>query len=283
MSQALYEYGGAGTPVHMAVANGFPPETYTPLLAPLTSQYRVISLPPRPLWGDGSAPDAHVDWRTLADDLLAGLEANHIPPVIGIGHSFGAIASIIAAVRAPARFRALVLLDPTVFPRHMMWGLKTMKALGLQIRMPLVKGALNRRARFADYDEAFAYWRGKRLFSDWSDDALRIYTHSLLREDGSGRYILRWSPAWEAHYYRTIFTSTWAYVAKLPKDLPILVVRGETSNTFFPPAAARLRRLLPHAAYAEISGYGHLFPQAAPLQTQQVIMEWLKKNALERA
>lgn len=41
----LYHLGGQGTPLHLAVANGFPPAVYQPLLTPFTEMYRVVSLP----------------------------------------------------------------------------------------------------------------------------------------------------------------------------------------------------------------------------------------------
>jgi pimeloyl-ACP methyl ester carboxylesterase len=279
MPQTLYEFGGSGTVLHMAVANGFPPQTYAPLLQPLTSGYRVLSLPPRPLWTDPPPPRSIRSWHTLADDLLAGLRQYNLTDVIAVGHSFGGVASLVAATKEPSRFRGLILLDPTIFTPFRLRVIALMKALGLGRRMPLVQGALRRRAHFASIDEAYAYWRRKRLFDRWSDQAVRLYAASMTRpaDDGSG-VELTWSPEWEAHYYSTIMTDTWRYVRKLPKTLPLLVVRGSETETFLPPAAAQLRRLLPHMAYGEISGHGHLFPQSAPDETRAVIESWLSRQ-----
>ncbi|MDX2139456.1 MAG: alpha/beta hydrolase, partial [Chloroflexota bacterium] len=264
MPQTLHEFGGAGAVMHLAVANGFPPETYTPLLAPLTAHYRVLSLPPRALWIPPPATDTVRSWRDLADDLLAGLRAHDLRDVIAVGHSFGAVASLVAAAQEPQRFRALILLDPTIFPPHMLFTIRLMQTFGLQSRMPLVNGALKRRARFDTLDEAFIYWRGKRLFSDWSDDALRLYTKSVLHPSADGKLVLRWSPQWEARYYQTILTTTWRSVSQLRGKVPVLTLRGERSDTFFPAAAERLQRLLPDMRYSEIAEHGHLFPHTAP-------------------
>jgi pimeloyl-ACP methyl ester carboxylesterase len=278
MPQTLYEFGGTGTVIHLAVANGFPPETYAPLLEPLTTHYRVLSLPPRALWQDPPLPATMRSWRGIADDLLAGLRAHHLTDVIAVGHSFGAVASLVAAALEPSRFRALVLLDPTVFPPPQMFAIGMMQTFGMQSRMPLVNGALKRRARFDTLDEAFTYWRGKRLFNDWSDDALRLYTESVLQPAQNGGLVLRWSPEWEARYYQTILTTTWGYIQQLRGKLPMLALRGERSDTFMPPAATRLRRRLPDMHYAEIAGHGHLFPHTAPDQARTAIESWLENT-----
>jgi pimeloyl-ACP methyl ester carboxylesterase len=277
MPQTLYEFGGAGAVMHLAVANGFPPETYAPLFSPLTARYRVLSLPPRALWDNPPIPATVRTWRDLADDLLAGLRAHDLRDVIAVGHSFGAVASLVAAAQEPQRFRALVLLDPTIFPPHMLLTIRLMQTFELQSRMPLVNGALNRRARFGTLDEAFAYWRGKRLFSDWSDDALRLYTTSTLQSNADGKWVLRWSPQWEARYYQTILTTTWRYVSRLRDKMPVLALRGERSDTFFPAAAERFQRLLPDVQLQTIAGHGHLFPHTAPDATRAAIEAWLGK------
>lgn len=276
MPQTLYEFGGSGAVLHLAVANGFPPQTYSPLLTPLTAAYRVVSLPPRPLWSDPPPPQSIRSWRSMADDLLAGMSQYGLTDVIAIGHSFGGVAALVAAAEAPKQFRGLILLDPTIFTPARLRVLAIFKALGLGGRLPLVQGALRRRSRFDSTDEAYDYWRSKRLFSDWSDEAVRLYAESLTRPAADGNGVeLVWSPEWEARYYATIMTETWRYIGRLPKNLPLLVIRGEQSNTFLPPAAEHLRRVLPHMGCAEISGHGHLFPQSAPDETRAVIERWL--------
>lgn len=278
MPQTLYEYGGSGAVIHLAVANGFPPETYIPLMAPFTSEYRVISLPPRALWSNPPSLESTRSWRDLAEDLLAGLRNQEIERVIAVGHSFGAVASLVAATRDPARFRALIMLDPTIFLPGQLTILLMMQILGLQKRMPLVRSALNRRNHFESVDAAYDYWRKRRLFSDWSEATLRLYAESMTRPaaDGSG-VELTWSPAWEARYYETVLTTTWRYVRQVRGKLPILLLRGGRSDTLTLPAAIRLQRQLPDMTYAEVAGHGHLFPHTAPDETRRLISEWLQE------
>ncbi len=277
MPQTLYEYGGDGTPLHMALANGFPPETYIPLLEPLTANYFAFSLPPRPLWSDPPAPSTAQSWEVMAMDILAGLDAHNLTDVVGVGHSMGGVATLIAATVRPERFRAVVLLDPTVLPPHVMFGIRAMQMVGQRERLPLVKRALRRRNQFESQQQAFDYWRGKRLFKDWSDEALWHYVRGLTHPNGSGGYSLKlkWTREWEAQYYMTPYTQVWRTIRQVRGVLPVLAIRGTTSNTFFEGAAQRMQALLPEMTLREIDGHGHLFPQSAPDETRAIITGWL--------
>lgn len=275
MTHPLIELGGQGPLIHLAPANGFPPASYLPALEPLLSDYRVISLPPRAMWPDaGTAPEAPGSWITLGDDLLAGIRVHDLPPLIAIGHSFGAIASLLAAVKERSRFRALALLDPTIFPPAAMDQIREQRGRGELFR-PLVQGARKRRDRFSSESEAFSYWRGKALFTDWSDDAVARYAAAMLRPTGAGEFTLSWPGAWEAHYYESFYTDSWGDVARLDRSLPVLVVGGSESDTLLPEATALLRKQLPWATHMTVPGYGHLFPHSAPEQTGRILRGWI--------
>jgi len=277
MAYPLVELGGSGPPVILLPANGFPPDTYVPALEALRARCRVVSLPPRALWEDaGAPPDGPGTWLTLAADLLEGMRRHALSPAIAIGHSFGAVAALLAAARAPKHFRALGLLDPTILPEAVLAGFEQERLRGEAASRPLVQGALTRRNRFASETEAFDYWRRRSLFADWSDAALWRYTRSMLRpvEDG---LVLAWPPAWEAHYYQSVYTESWNELGRLDPGLPLLVVRGERSDTFVPEAAARFAAEVPWAVQRVIPGRGHLFPQAAPGETGRLLAEWLER------
>jgi pimeloyl-ACP methyl ester carboxylesterase len=274
MPQTRFDFGGDGPPLHIACANGFPPNTYIPLLRPLTDRFTVLSLPPRPLWTDPPPPDPSATWQHVADDLLAALDAHRLENVIGVGHSIGGVATMLAAIKEPGRFRGLVLLDPTIFPQRMLFLLKLIRMVGLNGRFPLAQRALRRRAHFKDDREAFKYWREKRLFAAWSDAALQHYVDGMLQPDGYGGVALTFAPEWEAHYFSTIYTDSWRMVPKLEGLLPLLLVRGTATNTFLEPAAKRFRKQVPSATYTEING-DHLFPQSKPGPTRAAIEGWL--------
>lgn len=271
--QAVYEFGGTGPIIHIAVANGFPPVTYKPLVEAFTDRYRVVSLPPRGLWPGEQPPDDLRDWRMIADDLADGLAQHHFRDVIAIGHSFGGIASLLAAVKHPDRFRALVLLDPTIFTQSAMDMMAQMQADGSIREFPLTQGALRRKRSWANAEEAYIYFKGKALFASWPDEVVRLYAEEGTKPAADGGVELLWPPEWEAYYFCTMYTGTWDILPKL--RIPLLVIRGSDSDTFQVESAEQVRALLPDSDYAEIPGHGHMFPQSAPDATRRVIADWL--------
>jgi len=272
----VYEFGGSGPVIHLAGANGFPPETYRPLLDPLTAQYRVLSLLPRPLWPAPPPPDALGGWHDLAADLLAGLRERQLNGVIGVGHSMGGVFSMLAALAEPDRFRALILLDPTILPPAASLGIRTMRGLGLEENLPLVKGARKRRSMFASTQAAYRYWREKPLFDGWPDETVRLYAESMTRPDPlNGGVRLAWPREWEARVYETVPGDLWREVPKLAGLLPVLVVRGAETDTFTGASARRFARLVPQAEMVTVEGHGHLFPHSAPDETRGIVKGWL--------
>jgi pimeloyl-ACP methyl ester carboxylesterase len=197
MTHPLTELGGQGPVVLLAPANGFPPHSYRPALQPLLPDHRAVSLPPRAMWPDaGSPPEAPGSWTTLADDMLEGIRIHQLGRVIGVGHSFGGIAAMLAALKEPSSFRALALLDPTILPPAVMEEVRGQRRRGEMSFRPLVQGARKRRENFRTLAEAFSYFRGKPLFTDWSDDAVTRYAKSMLRATGHGDFTLSWSRDW---------------------------------------------------------------------------------------
>jgi pimeloyl-ACP methyl ester carboxylesterase len=288
MQQPLIELGGRvdSPTLHIAIANGFVPETYIPLLRPFFDDYRVVSLPPRALWGDPNPPEVtpQSDWNHLADDILAGMEQYKIPQVVAIGHSFGAIASMKALMQQPERFKALIMLDPTILTPQICTMLESARQNNMAHHHPLAQGAMRRRQHFASAEEAYERFRAKKLFADWSDETVRHYAEAgtIPNPDGDG-VVLRWSGAWEAYYFSTGATRIWDELPQFEKilqasDVPTLIINGSTSDTFLPESAQQVRDLVPSANYDTIEGHGHLFPQSAPQGTAERIRAWLAQQ-----
>lgn len=273
----IYDFGGSGQILHIAPANGFPPQTYLPLLEPLMQHHHVVNLMPRALWDDTLPPEKLLSWKELvAKDLHQGMLEHDLRDMIAIGHSFGGIATLLAAIQDPSRFKALILLDPTIFPRPYMKAIQVSRLLGRKMNTPLAERTTKRKAIFDSVDIAYEYFKGKKLFADWDEQALRQYAQSM-KQNTDGTVSLAWKREWEAYYFRTIYGGTWGELPKLRGKMPILLIRGETSDTLFASVAKSIQKILPEMTYHEIAGHGHLFPQSAPQQTANVILNWLDK------
>ena len=267
--------------MHIAVANGFPPETYIPLLRPFFESYQVVCLPPRALWGDQNPPKELHDWTMLADDLQQGIEDFDLNNILAIGHSFGGVASLLSAIQQPQRFRALILLDPTMLPPHMLEMIRTAQEQGVIEQSPLAQSAARRRTHFDSADEFYDRLRNKKHFANWSDETLRLYANGGTLPDGNGGGVtLRWSADWEKYYYCTMRTKIWDDVPKVKNLLPTLIIRGGTTDTYVAESAEAVEKILPEATHKVIEGHGHLFPQSAPKQTAKLIQDWLHSKNL---
>jgi len=275
----LFEFGGSGPIIHLAIANGFPPETYRLLVEPLTAHFRVVALPPRALWHGERDPRELRSWHNMADDIRAGLRAHNLTEVIAIGHSMGGVASILAAIDEPARFRGLILLDPTIMLPHMLRFVKVARFFGQMDRSPMVERTKRRRREFESTDAAYQYFRKRPLFANWPDPTVRHYAESMTRPRKHAPGVeLSWTPEWEAQYYRTLYADSWRMLPRIRGKLPALFIRGGESDTFLAPAAERVSKLLPDAAQVVIPSHGHLFPQSAPEATCAEIIKWLLQN-----
>jgi len=279
MDYPLLTRGGAGPLLHWAPANGFPLTTYRPIIDGLANRYRSLTVPPRALWPDiGQPPDRPGTWWELAEDLVGGLRQHATEPVVAIGHSSGGVASLLATLLDRSLFRGLVLLDPTILAPRILDQFRAAKADGWQVsRHPFAFRARERRSEFASYEEAFAFWRDKALFRDWSDDALRLYVEGILRPLPRRGYTLAWSGAWEAYYFESVQTEIWSDLTRLDPSLPILAVGGSTSDVFGPESTDKFRDLVPWATVTTVQG-GHLFPQSAPEATFRVLEAWLQRT-----
>lgn len=264
----------------LAPGNGFPPRCYAPLFAPMGRAWQVLSLPPRAMWPDsGPAPQEPGSWDAPAADLLAGMAQHDLREVVAVGHSLGATVLLLAALRAPQRFRALALLDPAILTPERLQLLREVRARCPQElrQLPLAQGALSRRQRFPDLQTAFRHWRPKALFADWSDEALwaaaRGMTHPAA--DGAGLELV-WRRDWEAWYYMSVATEAWSALAQLEDRLPTLLAQGADSEVFPAASLQRARRLLPAATLVTLPDCGHLFPLGAPAATRAALEAWLR-------
>ncbi|MEI7768461.1 MAG: alpha/beta hydrolase [Chloroflexales bacterium] len=263
------DFGGVGPALHLAPANGFPPEAYRPLADALAPQLHVLGYRPRPLWPD-SDPASLGSWRDLAVDMLADMGRRGDGPFIGAGHSLGGIMTLYAALLRPDMFRGLVLIDPVVFPRRMLLLLWAMRQIGQHHRSPIVQGAARRRDRFNSADEARARYTGRGVFAKLHPAALDGYLSGGLRPDGDG-VTLAWPKAWEAHIFSLVAIDTWDALSRL--RLPLLIIRGAHSDLLIDRSWRQLRWHLPNASLIEVDG-GHMVPLEHPDAVAEVIMRW---------
>ena len=273
MKQRLEGFGGSGPPLVFAHANGYPAGSYRAFLGRLAEHYRVTGIHHRPMWSSESAPDL-LDWSCFTQDLVETLEATQQEPVWMMGHSMGAVVSIQAAAQRPELFRGLVLIDPVFIEPEVIALRREMPREQID-EMPLVRKTVSRPNRFASQQEAFDFHREKRVFTDFSDAVLWDYIRAGTRRNSEGEYELAYCREWEAAAYRTA-PPVWDELATV--SLPVLGLRGETSTTLSTGAFELWGRTQPQAELHQCRG-GHLLPLELPLETAQVILDFLDSQS----
>lgn len=251
-------FGGEGRPLHFSHANGYPPQAYRPLLTALSERYRVTAMHARPLWQPEPAKGELPDWSWMVCDLFSFFETHGLQNIIGMGHSMGAVATLLAALERPEQFRGLILLDPTLLPQLTAIGFGLIKKLGLVYRLPLLKTAVRRRSVFTDRRAMFSYYRRKNVFRRIVDEDLRTIVKAQARERADGQIELRYSSAWEAHVYATSPYRWWPLIKGM--KTPVLIIAGKETD-IFPAASIRtFQRRVPRARIEVLENAGHLVP-----------------------
>lgn len=232
----------------------------------------------RPLWKDASPKEIHT-WKPFSDDLLRFIDLKVSDPVIGVGHSIGAVVTLRAALREPHRFRALVLIDPVLFVPGFLLRWHMVRMLGLGDRLhPLIPGAKRRRRTFDDLETVFHRYRSRSIFRYMSDENLRIFIEGIAHPRADGGYELVYSPDWEAQIYRTGMYDfdIWRELPNL--KVPTLFIRGAETDTFLEDAAKLLKRKQPRVRVETLEKSTHILPLERPQEVFDCIQLFLSET-----
>jgi pimeloyl-ACP methyl ester carboxylesterase len=262
-------FPGTGPKLHLAHANAYPPEAYRGLVSALTPAFDVWAVHHRPLW-PGSRPEAIDSWQPIAADMVRFFEEQGLTDLVAVGHSLGAVATLMAAVMRPELFRVLVLVEPVFFVPDFLAALKANRETLRPRDFPHIRAALRRRNHWSSREEAFTRWRAKAVFATLSDAALMDYVSAGTEPDAAGGFKLRYPREWEARIYSLPPTNVWELLPQVRR--PTLAIRGANSATLVPGAWALWQETQPEATFLEIPDADHL----APLSHSEVIAEAIR-------
>ncbi len=270
LSLSCLDSGGDKPVLHFSHANGFPVRVYLPLMSELAGNFRVVGLGHR---GQDGRSKGIKSWHRLALDLISFLESLDAGPVIGVGHSIGAVTTLFSAVRRPDLFSRIVLFDPVLLPPRLILLARWMKRVGLKGRIPLALRARRRRNGWADREEAREYFRERSLFRGWDEQFIQAYVTHGLKPTPDGRVELVCPPEAEARGFESYSTDIWSWPSRL--RTPALIVRGEESmEALRQECFEKFLRICPVAQGAVLPGAGHLIPMEKPGETLAIIEDF---------
>ncbi len=268
-SLSYLDSGGDKPALHLFHANGFPISMYLPLMAELTNDFRVIGLSLR---GQDGLGEGILSWHTLSFDLIGFLESLGCGPVIGVGHSIGAVATMFGAARRPDLFSRIVLLDPVLLPRRYVVFTRVLRWMGRKDRFPLAVRARRRRNGWQSREEALAFFREKALFQGWEEAFLEAYVTYALKPDQDGRFVLVCPPEAEARGFENYPVDVWSWPKRV--RTATLIVRGEHSDVLTEASYERFLRICPCAKGVVLEGAGHFVPMQKPRETIRILKEF---------
>lgn len=268
------DFDGDGPTLHFAHANAYPPGTYRLFLNTLAGRFRVLAVKHRPLWRNAH-PQEMTSWHRIADDLITFFDQHNFRGVIGVGHSLGGVATMVAAVKRPELFSALVLIDPVFLSPHLLAMVEErIQNQEEPFEVPMVAVAQRRRDWWSSRAAAYEHLRPKSVFAGFSDEAMWDFINYGLADDVNGGVRLAFPKEWEARIYSIPPTFVWEYVAQISQ--PTLAIRAAHSDTLFPPAWEHWQKLQSGATFVEVPDSSHLLTMEKPEQVATLITRWTK-------
>jgi len=261
---AVWEWVGADPVILFAHATGFHGRCWDRIIQMFPERH-CLAVDARG-HGRSSKPEPPCHWRDFGRDLVAVAEHWDLRGAIGVGHSMGGhITTQVAALR-PETYRALLLVDPTIFPQDY-YGTEP----------PDAHFTLRRRNVWSSPEEMFERFRNRMPFANWRPEILRDYCEYGLLPN-NGEFVLACPPAVEASIYlnsKEPGSNIYPEVAMVRH--PVVVLRaGKTRNpeTFDLSASPTAPDLASHFACGReivLPGASHYIAMESPEKVAEEI------------
>jgi pimeloyl-ACP methyl ester carboxylesterase len=258
ISLAVHEHGGEGRPTLLCHATGLHGAVFEPLSDALGSRFERWAIDFRAHGASQVPPDSPLPWSLMGDDVLTVVDALGVDPgrLLGVGHSLGGAALLMAEQVRPGTFAGLWLFEPIAPPPA--------AAARMRGSNPLADGAERRRPSFASHAEALANYASKPPLNVARADALHAYVrHGLVAaEDGAVHLACR--PADEARVFRgTGVHDTFRALGTVTCPVRVVCGLADGGPAAFAPQVADA---LPRGTLERREHLGHFGPMEAPAE-----------------
>ena len=184
---AVWEWPGEDPPFLFAHATGFHGRCWDQIVRHFPKR-RCLALDARG-HGRSSRPELPYLWSIFGRDMADIAEHFQIQGALGIGHSSGGHTTVQAGALRPETYRAMLLIDPTIYPP----GIYGTPA-------PDASFTLRRRNVWTSPQQMYERFQDRAPFSNWRPEILRDYCeYGVLPRDG--HYELACPPEVEASIY----------------------------------------------------------------------------------
>jgi pimeloyl-ACP methyl ester carboxylesterase len=277
----LRRYGQRkGTRLALSHGNGLATDAYAPFWLPLAERFDVVVFDVRNHGQNALHGAKGHDWPTFFADfeeIFHGIQ-HHFgdAPTVGVFHSLSAIAALQHSLAHGARWAALALFDPPIYPRdgHPLRGEHVADMTGLMNRS-------NRRPQSYKCPEDFAAQLARLpQFSRVAPEGPMLLARHTLRENAEGLWELCNPRELEAGIYLSQDDPTlWPRMRHLPA--PSILIGGDPAVSTT--SAAKICAAIHEETgieYVFIPGTTHFLQIEKPQACRQVLMEFLQRHGL---
>lgn len=186
--------------LHFAHGNGFPGGSYKQLLSHLEPYYDCVFMD---RIGHNKDYPVSDNWPYLVDELIASIREKANQPVIAVGHSLGGGLSLLAAIKEPALFKAVIMLDAPLMSRFKSFAIYLAKQFGFIDKITPAKFAKRRKSHWQSFAELKPYFQSKALFKNFRTECVDDYINCGFVKEGEG-CTLRFKKGIEYSIFRTL-------------------------------------------------------------------------------
>jgi len=270
----IEDFGGKGPVLHFAHANAYPIKSYSYFLNLFTDSFTVIGMNQRPMWPEESEEDFN-DWSILADDLILELDGYGSGPVFGLGHSMGAIATLLASHKRPDLFKKIVLVEPVILPEQVYGYMAKMSFEERKAMNPMIAIAAKRRNSWTERATARENFESKSFFQRFSSHSKEDYLDYGLSATQDGGFKLAYRREWEARIYGTTI-NPWSYLEKT--KVPCLIIRAQHSDVMRSDAEWQaVKNRAVQSTCVQFDKAGHMVPMEQPQALHKLIEDYLNE------
>jgi pimeloyl-ACP methyl ester carboxylesterase len=265
---AVHELGGSGRPILFAHATGFCGPVWRPVAQHL-ADHRNVAIDFRAHGRSSRPDDGDLHWAGAADDLLAVVDALHLEGIVGVGHSMGGAALLLAEQARPDTFDSLWVYEPIVLTPATREGLEGGNALA--------DAAARRRDRFDSARAAVENFASKPPLDVLSPESLAAYVEGGFETLEDGSVTLRCRRDDESETFRMgPMHDAGEHLAEVRCPVTVVKGRDEPGPAMF---AGPVAEALPHGRLVQMPALGHFGPMQDPGAIAASIREAVARSA----
>lgn len=263
-------------PIHFTHANGIPSASYQKFFQAFGAGYNVKAIP---LIGMNAEFPVTYRWTHLVDQVIQDIQ-RQFPnqQVIGLGHSFGSLLTLMCAYKRPELFSQLVMMDPPFVIGGKSAIFEGLQKLKLQTvdRITPAGITMKRKDHWSSREDAYHSLRNNRLFKHFDAQCFDDFFASGVRADQErGGMTLSIPKAAEAEIFRTVPAWWWRTPRKAP-PVPVHVITAQQSH-FYRQGLPQGMKKTYGIEFSVVEG-GHMFPLEKPEAAAQYVKKMIEMH-----